>query len=448
MKNSYYRNFAIGCKTVNRLLCPALLLWCVASCTVSKQIGREAKAILLQDSIIGTGHLGISIYEPATNTYLYDYNANRYFIPASNTKLFTLYAGMKYLGDSLTGLRYKQHGDGNDAWTDIKPTGDPTFLDPDFLKQPVFDFLKQQQKLYLHKTAVLPYGRGWAWDDHNEKFMTPRAVFPMYKNVMTVNWINTDSVEINPSFFTQQARKFFHADSGINVYRDFGKDRLLILPGVNKTVTLPFYLDWKDIETVLQDTLPNLEFLEIIDYPHYPNQSYRVIHSQPADSLFRPMMQQSNNFFAEQTLLMVSNEQLGLMNDEAIIDTLLKTDFKDIPQQPGWADGSGLSRYNLFTPQSFVYILKKLKNEFDWERLKAILPTGGQGTLKNYYLSDSGFIYAKTGSMSNQVTLSGYLITRKNRLLIFSILANNVVGHPAAVRRSMERFIKRIRSKH
>lgn len=447
MKNSYYRNFVIDCKTVNSLLGRLLFLWCFASCAVSKQIGREAKAILLQDSIIGTGHIGISIYEPATNRYLYNYNANCYFIPASNAKLFTLYAGMKYLGDSLTGLRYKKYGDGSDAWLEIKPTGDPTFLDPDFLKQPVFDFLKQQQKLYLQKTAVLPYGSGWAWDDHNEKFMTPRAAFPMYKNIMTVNWINKDSVAINPSFFTQQI-KFLYADSGISVYRDFGEDRLLILPGVHKTVTLPFRLDSENIETLLNDTLPNLEFFGITDHPHYPNQSYQVIHSQPADSLFKPMMQHSNNFFAEQTLLMVSNERLGYMNDETIIDTLLKTDFNDIPQQPRWADGSGLSRYNLFTPQSFVYILNKMKKEFGWERLKDILPTGSQGTLKNYYLSDSGFIYAKTGSMSNQVTLSGYLITRKSKLLVFSILANNVMGHPAAVQRSMERFIKWLRSKY
>ena len=60
------------------------------------------------------------------------------------------------------------------------------------------------------------------------------------------------------------------------------------------------------------------------------------------------------------------------MNDEKIIDTLLKTDFKDLPQKPRWVDGSGLSRYNLFTPQDFVAILNKMKNEFGMERIKVI----------------------------------------------------------------------------
>ena len=74
------------------------------SCSVSKQISKQASATLLQDSAIRTGHIGISIYEPATGRYWYNYNAEKYFTPASNTKLFTLYAGMKYLGDSLPGF--------------------------------------------------------------------------------------------------------------------------------------------------------------------------------------------------------------------------------------------------------------------------------------------------------------------------------------------------------
>jgi D-alanyl-D-alanine carboxypeptidase/D-alanyl-D-alanine-endopeptidase (penicillin-binding protein 4) len=41
-------------------------------------------------------------------------------------------------------------------------------------------------------------------------------------------------------------------------------------------------------------------------------QSWRLIRSQPTDSLLKPMMHRSDNFFAEQSLLMVSNERLGL----------------------------------------------------------------------------------------------------------------------------------------
>ena len=55
------------------------------------------------------------------------------------------------------------------------------------------------------------------------------------------------------------------------------------------------------------------------------------------------------------------------------------------------------------------------------ERIKMILPTGGTGTLANYYKADSSYIYAKTGTLSGVVAISGYLYTKKNKLLIFSV---------------------------
>jgi D-alanyl-D-alanine carboxypeptidase/D-alanyl-D-alanine-endopeptidase (penicillin-binding protein 4) len=160
------------------------------------------------------------------------------------------------------------------------------------------------------------------------------------------------------------------------------------------------------------------------------------------------MMHNSDNFFAEQTLLMVSNERLGYMNDAKIIDSLLKTDFKDLPQKPRWVDGSGLSRYNLFTPQDFVTILNKMKNEFGMNRIKEIFATGGEGTISSYYKTDSGFIYAKTGTLSGVVALSGFLTTKKGKQLLFSVLVNNHQASATAVRRAVEKFIQGIRQQY
>jgi len=421
------------------------------SCSVSKQIHKQAQKILLQDTVINTGHIGISIYDPATNTYLYNYNADKYFVPASNVKLFTLYAGMKYLGDSLVGLRYKDSvEEGSEFVTIIQSTGDPTFLHSEFTNQPVLKFLKSKNKVSWYRTHLAPFGKGWAWDDYQEPYMRPNSEFPMYNNLIRFTWVNMDSVAVFPPFFTSITKKLWPFEAvyryGFETFNFLGENEIGILPGDKKNQVIPFPTNFTNTRGLLNDTLKNLTFY---DAPGpYKQTGLKVIHSQPTDSLLTPMMHNSDNFFGEQTLLMVSNEYLGHMNDDAIIDTLLKADLKDIPQQPKWVDGSGLSRYNLFTPQSFVYILDKMKNEFGLERLKTILPTGGEGTLKNYYNSDSGFIYAKTGSLSNQITLSGFLITKKNKLLAFSILANNVVGDGWKVRRAYEQFLKKIREQY
>lgn len=89
-----------------------------------------------------------------------------------------------------------------------------------------------------------------------------------------------------------------------------------------------------------------------------------------------------------------------------------------------------------------------MKNEFGLDRLKNIMPSGGMGSLKNYYIKDSSNIFAKTGTLSNNSALSGFLITKKGKLLIFSVLANNYLAGSSPVSRAFEHFLVGIREKY
>src|ERR1043166_1872214 len=105
----------------------------LSSCSLQKQIARSAEQFVLKDSSLTTAHVGICIYEPANNKYWYNYQGDHYFVSASNTKIPTCYAAMKYLGDSLVGILKIE----NDTAILFLPAADPTFLDPDFKNQPV-----------------------------------------------------------------------------------------------------------------------------------------------------------------------------------------------------------------------------------------------------------------------------------------------------------------------
>jgi D-alanyl-D-alanine carboxypeptidase/D-alanyl-D-alanine-endopeptidase (penicillin-binding protein 4) len=153
------------------------------------------------------------------------------------------------------------------------------------------------------------------------------------------------------------------------------------------------------------------------------------------------MMFRSDNLIAEQLVLMVSNQLLGTMSETKEIEKLLSDTTIKFPQQPVWVDGSGLSRYNLFSPEDMVYLLQKLENEFGADRIKKIFPTGNEGTLKGYYDDKAGFIYAKTGTLSGQFSLSGYLKTRKNTPLIFSIMINNHNQTSSDLRKAVARYV-------
>mgnify|MGYP003487933795 FL=1 len=449
-----------------------LMMGIISSCSVSKQIARQANAILLNDTAIRTGHIGISIYEPATSRYWYNYNATKYFIPASNTKLFTLYAGMKYLGDSLVGARYFHIG----SALFVKPTGDPTFFHPDFEFQPLYELINNPNEHYIYingvSNAIKKYGKGWAHDDYNKSYMVERNKFPIFGNVVwlsdkpiypknllrdtlmdTQRIASNYSYWIKPAYFGKDFSSTANTLNQVSVTRDIIINRFRIDDDYSNgekigLQTIPFNTQFGSTAIeILQDIFKEKEIKNIGGVYGFKVKD-TILHSQPSDSLFKPMMHRSDNFFAEQTLLMASNEHLGYMNDEKIIDTILKLDLKDIPQKPKWVDGSGLSRYNLFTPQSFVYILNKTKNEFGWNRVKNILATGGTGTLTNYYKKDSGFIYAKTGTLSNNCAISGYLITKKGKMLIFSVLTNNYITGATPVRRAVEKFLKEIREKY
>ncbi|MBL7702351.1 MAG: D-alanyl-D-alanine carboxypeptidase [Ferruginibacter sp.] len=498
------RSLWVICKWMGCLLLPGF----ISSCSVSKQIGKQADAVLFKDTAIRTGHIGISIYEPATNKYWYNYDADKYFIPASNTKLFTLYAGMKYLGDSLVGLKYTLSGTPGEKFRifAIQPTGDPTLLHPDFKRQPVMDLIVKYGKQYKNVSLLDTiwreerWGNGWAWNDYEDDYMAERNSFPIYGNVIDLKLNDVKERKLNDSlgekrrpwislfktqslFFDSVINDNIHVPWKINGHdiSNFLEPKLRIKVKRNisdnffsfdssltgfKNSSFPFVTNGNEtVSWIISDSIkiksfftlfPNFRLddsaFTIMSADGHPRtvflKNWKPIHSQPSDSLFKPMMHRSDNFFAEQTLLMASNEKLGYMSDEKIIDTLLKTGLKDVPQKPRWVDGSGLSRYNLFTPQSFVYIINRTKNEFGWERLKNILPTGGEGTLSSYFKKDSGFIYAKTGTLSNNCALSGVLITKKGKMLIFSVLANNYITGATPVRKAVEKFLLAIRENY
>ena len=176
----------------------------IASCSVQQRINKSAAKNVLKVPALATAHVGICIYEPATGKYWFDYQGDKYFVPASNTKIPTCYAAMKYLDDSLPGIVVTRESDK----LLIRGTGDPTFLHSDFKNQPVLDFLQKENKEVVitnpeFKSRSL--GSGWAWNDYNEYYMAERSALPLYGNIGRWKIGNTSTGKITftavPRFF-------------------------------------------------------------------------------------------------------------------------------------------------------------------------------------------------------------------------------------------------------
>ena len=415
----------------------------LSACSIQK-----AQKTLLSAAPLKGAHVGIAVYNESNQQWVDKYQSDHYFTPASNTKIQSCYLGMKYLKDSIPGWQFAENKDS----IFLMPLGDPSFLHPDFTYQPVADLIKNTKKqivlcLPTNKDHFEAFGRGWAWDDYAEDYQPERNRLNIYGNVVTVTK-KQDGYQIRPSFFTKN-------NALPTKYTVWSREKL----GNHffaKTETT------KDPEQQVPFITSNhyaLAKLLIEDslHPAYPiaiqngwNQSSAsIIKTVPTDSLLKIMMHRSDNFFAEQVMLMTSQQLLGRMDDAAILDTILKTDFASFPQKPEWADGSGLSRFNLTTPENYINLLQKMENEFSMDRIKVVFAQGGKGSLSSYYKNIPGVLYAKTGTLGNQIALSGYIITNKGTKLIFSVLVGNHVSPTTyPVRHAVEEYLTAIMKKY
>lgn len=406
-------------------------------------IAAQAKSIILDKPELAPAHVGISLYDPSNGKYLYNYQADKYFIPASNTKIFTCYAAMKNLGDSLVAFEYIADED-NIA---LRFTGDPSFLHPDFEEQSAYEFLKINAPKI---TIVSPrynsnaFGNGWAWNDYDADYSPERSPMPIYGNLVYFSK-KGNGIAVTPKALKDSLVIFSSTEDGLyTIERDKDQNSFKVIKSNRKFngTAIPFVVK-KEMDQLmiplLEDTLNRV--LNYASSVAIEQPIWKKFHSQPTDSLLKIMMHRSDNFFAEQTLLMVGNQKIGSMDDAKTIDTLLKSDMKGMPHQPRWVDGSGLSRYNMMTPQDFIWVLNKMKQEQPWERIKTIFPTGNAGTLGGLYKGYENKIFAKTGTLTSHVALSGFIITNQGKELIFSIMVNAHQSTAGTIRKYMEQFL-------
>jgi D-alanyl-D-alanine carboxypeptidase/D-alanyl-D-alanine-endopeptidase (penicillin-binding protein 4) len=410
------------------------------------------EALVTTSPALRQHHVGMSVADATTGEKVYELNADKYFTPASVMKLFSVYAGLHLLSDSVPALRYVVRGDSLIFWG----TGDPTLLHGDVPSRRALTFLQSRpEKLfYAAIPSVAPYGPGWTWDDYNYYYQPERGAFPVYGH--TVRFYGTAGramPRIYPRFFgplTQAAPAGTPNPQDDHVRRLELENRFTVFPASKNWVDeTPFRTSTALLQQLLQDTLHRP--VEVVPFHIGPQDSVWVVHGLPVDSLYRRLLRVSDNFLAEQLLLLCSS-RLGpdSLSTRRPIRVMQKLYLADLPDAPRWVDGSGLSRLNLITPRTMTGLLLKLHQEVPEPRLLSLLAAGGgQGTLRRRYRPVAGqpWLWGKTGTLTNNHNLVGYLRTKSGRLLAFSFMNNNMPGDDAPVRAEMERILTQVRER-
>lgn len=439
-------------------LCALLLASCAAPRRAERHFYKNLKAEIKTSPVFSSGFTGFHLVDAADGQTLAALNADRYFTPASNTKILTLATCLKVLGDSIPGIKWSIKND--TFW--FRGTGDPTLLHPLFEHwQPVIGFLRQQQlpKMYIQLIAdyMERFGPGWAWDDYLEYYSVERSPFPAYGNAVTIGKKKGEPPRViyPPAFHNLH---FTHKPglkqpwvgrtedySAIHVQYD-----TIFTDSIEFEKTIPLPLgEFRDPPLIRYppEPYPGIQWKSM---PAAPKGDWRIFYSCPVDTVYRRMMYESDNFVAEQLLLLCAGVKYDTLQQEKIIPWVKDSLFGANPTPPRWVDGSGLSRYNLITPRYLTDVLQRLYREQPHERLFSLFPAGGvSGTLAEWYRGPDGkpFVFAKSGSMSGVQCLSGYLLTKSGKTLIFSFMHNNFVGSGKPWKQEMQRFLLRIRER-
>jgi D-alanyl-D-alanine carboxypeptidase/D-alanyl-D-alanine-endopeptidase (penicillin-binding protein 4) len=98
-------------------------------------------------------------------------------------------------------------------------------------------------------------------------------------------------------------------------------------------------------------------------------------------------------------------------------------------------DGSGLSRLDLVTPETSARFLLSLSKTNVGPIFRESLPIAGRdGTLAGRLKTVIDRVSAKTGSLTYDNSLSGYITTSRGELFAFSIMCNDQTGPVNSIR--------------
>lgn len=417
-----------------------------SSCRTSKEIIKiekmTAETLVASSPVFSDIFTGFLLINPETDEILAEQYADKHLTPASNTKIFTMYTCTQILGDSIPSLRYIIQNDSLIFWG----TGDPTFGHPDFKNNRAVELLKnwKGKLFYAPQYNKNRFGAGWAWDDYNGSYSTELTTFPIYGNMITYRKSANRKEKITPKYFEQ----FKKSTNASRVSRN-EFDNTVYIPSFALKDRYNKDLPIKFSNEVILALLKELTEKDVNYYWKLDNkmrQNHQVIYSYKTNDVLKAMMQPSDNFIAEQLLLVCASVKRMPLETDKIIKFSKDSLLQKSPDELVWRDASGLSRYNMFTPNSIVYALTEMYEKMDTTTLFDVFPTGGKtGTIRKWYGGNYPYVHAKTGTMSNNHCLSGYVKTNSGKVLIFSFMNNHYVGSSSPYKQEMQRTLEWIR---
>jgi D-alanyl-D-alanine carboxypeptidase/D-alanyl-D-alanine-endopeptidase (penicillin-binding protein 4) len=465
-------------------------------------------ANIIDRAPVDRAHWGIHVVDAATGAALIEHNADRLFIPASNAKLVVAAAAAHYLEPAFRySTTLETAGDIADGVLRgdliIRGTGDPTIsgrYEDDMLD--IWEALADSLRVHDIRRidgSIIADESHWDsdyvrpdWEVYDLLWWYAAPAGALGFNDNAIDFTIAPGAVGAPALITWRPETDYVAfvnrtttvpagsPSTLDFTRIAGTDTIIAYGGIAADAarhTEYFAVDdpGRYAATVLRDVLERSGItvdgrsvrvirgasptgvaargsapLEAAAAGDAGSRRVLVTHrSVPLPQLIAPALQTSQNWFAEQLLKTIGREaggegswRRGLELERRFLIDVVELDSTTFRLR----DASGLSSGNLITPRTLVQLLAYMQRTPRLAPALAALPVAGgaTGSLRRRLEDLRGRITAKTGSINNVDSLSGYLTAASGRGVIFAIIANNSGRSSTAMRPVLDDIVRAI----
>lgn len=451
---------------MNRIFLSFILaIGCLSFTVAQNNIPSEIDNLIKQ-YLPSSSEVGIAVYNLSKNQVVYNYHADKLSRPASTLKLVT----------AITTLSNPVEPIETNLWIDGEIRNKTLYgniylvggLDPEFSEPEMNQLIKQFIELPIDTLVgniygdvslkdSLYWGNGWAWDDNPGGYQP--YISPLMYNKGKVEITAKPSVPGKPAllsiypqstYYTLDNQTLSNRSSAGNykATRNWLRDlnNIQVSGNVTRTrtsevniVNSPYFFIHTFCDKLIDHGMYIDGYYGIEEFTKTDQSQLVGTVSTPLDGIIKQMLKESDNLNAEALII-----QLGKLHKDKYISTedglqkveeLLKSIHED-PNQYRIVDGSGLSPYNLISPQLLVHLLRYAYQHPDiYQVLYSTLPIAGiDGTLAYRMKNTKAYnnTKAKTGTISAISALAGYTTNSKGEILAFAILNQNILKQSQA----------------
>lgn len=425
--------------------------------------------------------VGVHIRDVQTGKTLFQRNGTRLMNPASNVKLVTTAAALAKLGPSyrFSTIAYRDpdlRGGTLNGNLYVKGRGDPTLTNETLFGLVNEIALKGIDRIQGDVIVDDSFfdniyeGPGWEQERSDQSYAAPMGALSVNFGTFSVRvvpgdggygaakvmvWPNIPMFEVSSDVVTRGSgtpRRLFvgttqEGDKVKVTVRGFIASDDHLGANIYKRVYEPTVYAGQVIYALLEMRGVKIKGKVKVGRVGRGALPIAYLASEPLAEIISTLNKYSNNFIAEQILKTLGAELGDGPGSWASGCRVIGGFLEEIGITKGsyvMGNGSGLNDINRFTPEQITMILEAMHKRFDVRpEFEASLAVAGKSGTINSRFSNTpaeSRLRAKTGTLTGVSALSGFVVTREDRLLAFSVMMNGYQGRARAMWTVQERI--------